>query len=370
VRVAIVDTYYPAFLDRFYAERPELKDAPYDDQHAELMARCFGTFDAYSRGLRALSHEAVELVANCAPLQTAWAREHGGRSRGLLNRIRDRKLTDVLARQLSELDPDVVYVQALTQVPLPLLARLRAEGRLVAGQIASPAPSEAVLRAYDLIVSSFPHFVERFRAMGIDSEYLPLAFDPVVLERLPEALPPSQRPVDVAFVGGVDPSLHATGTALLERVASEVGLEVWGYGADRLPASSPLRARHHGEAWGLDMFATLARARVVVNRHIDVAEDFANNMRLFEATGTGALLVTDAKRNLGDLFEPGEEVVAYDGADDLVARVRALLEEPATCDRIAAAGQARTLRDHTYGRRMEALAELLAARLPRYSHSP
>ena len=45
--------------------------------------------------------------------------------------------------------------------------------------------------------------------------------------------------------------------------------------------------------------------RIVVNRHIDVAEGYANNMRLYEATGMGALLITDRGRNLGELFEPG-----------------------------------------------------------------
>ena len=42
-----------------------------------------------------------------------------------------------------------------------------------------------------------------------------------------------------------------------------------------------------------------------------MAKSYANNMRLYEATGVGALLVTDWKENLGEMFEPGKEVVAY-----------------------------------------------------------
>jgi len=107
------------------------------------------------------------------------------------------------------------------------------------------------------------------------------------------------------------------------------------------------------------MLRVLARARVCINRHIDVAEGNANNMRLFEATGAGALLATESAPNLGDLFGPGEEVVAYDGEEHLVEQVRALLDDEPRRARIAAAGHARTLADHTYRRRMGQLADVL-----------
>ena len=134
-------------------------------------------------------------------------------------------------------------------------------------------------------------------------------------------------------------------------------------GANLLPSGSPIRKHYRGEAWGMEMYRVLARSRIVINRHIDVAAGYANNMRLYEATGSGALLLTDPGRNLGELFEPGGEVVVYDGVDDLVARLEGLLADDAERRRIAAAGQARTLRDHTYERRMGELAAILEERL-------
>jgi spore maturation protein CgeB len=111
------------------------------------------------------------------------------------------------------------------------------------------------------------------------------------------------------------------------------------------------------------MYRVLARSRIVVNRHIDVAEGHANNMRLYEATGSGALLLTDPGHNLGDLFEPGVEVIVYESADDLVAKLRHHRDHDDERRRVAAAGQARTLRDHTYERRMGELAGILESRL-------
>ena len=76
MKVQIVDSYYPAFLQSFYRAHPELTNCSYHEQWHSLMDRCFGTADFYSANLIALGHEAVELVANCEPLQQQWAKEH------------------------------------------------------------------------------------------------------------------------------------------------------------------------------------------------------------------------------------------------------------------------------------------------------
>ena len=62
------------------------------------------------------------------------------------------------------------------------------------------------------------------------------------------------------------------------------------------------------------------------------------------------------------LFEPGVEAVAYDSLRDLVEKVRHYLAHESERAEIAAAGQSRTLREHTYTRRMAELAEILDER--------
>ena len=82
--------------------------------------------------------------------------------------------------------------------------------------------------------------------------------------------------------------------------------------------------------------------------------------------GTGApvqdatvWLLTDAGSNLDDLFEPGSEVATYRDADDLVRKISYFLEHDEEREAIAQAGQARTLREHTYAHRMEELVDVL-----------
>ena len=197
-------------------------------------------------------------------------------------------------------------------------------------------------------------FEPRLRAMGIASEYFRIGFDPRVLQ----AMGPVTKDVDVSFVGGISRH-HGKALPMLEHLAHQTPIEFFGYGAASLPSSSPIKPRHHGEVWGLDMYRALARSRVTLNRHINVAENNANNMRLYEATGVGTLLITDAKDNLGELFEVGKEVVAYRNQDEAVELINHYLRHPEEATAIALAGQQRTLREHSYKARMVELEKIL-----------
>ena len=370
MRVLVADTYYPAFLTTHYGSAPGLAEAGYHEHLRALLDRRFGTSDAYSRELRALGFEAADAILNCEPLQAAWAREHGLRLHEPLRRAaavmptragamaRQALLHRIALAQVHGARPDVLYLQDLWFFTRRELDAIRRTGVFVVGQIASEAPPSERLRGFDLVVTSFPHYVERFRALGVASEYLAIAFDQTIADVV-DVSPEAERPHGAVFVGGLNPAVHPAGTALLERLCERVELEVWGYGRDRLPPSSPLLKRHRGEAWGIDMYRVLASSRVVVNRHIEAAEGHANNMRLFEATGAGAALVTDAAPNLSDLFEPGREVLAYADEDELVREIEQLLSDDAARVSIASAGQQRTLREHTYAARIGELAGIL-----------
>jgi spore maturation protein CgeB len=82
-------------------------------------------------------------------------------------------------------------------------------------------------------------------------------------------------------------------------------------------------------------------------------------MRLYEATGVGAMLLTDRKDNLHELFEIDKEVVSYSSKEEAAELVRYYLDHPEESQKIAQAGQARTLRDHTYEKRMSELVSIL-----------
>lgn len=346
MRFLILDVYYASFLDQFMADASEIHD--YDQLLGSLIATGFGTSDVYSHELRRQGHEATEIIVNARPLQLAWASAHAPALAREYKQMPPFAWEQaIVAEQVRRSQPDILYVQDITRYSATFLERLRPFVRAIVGQVASPVQWSRDLRSYDLILSSFPHYVRRLRASGVKAHYLPLAFDPRNLERNVSGV----RDLDAVFVGGIS-SVHASGNDILERVAETVRLDTWGYGFDALHHSSPLRMRHHGPAWGHEMYKILGRARVVVNRHADAAAGYANNMRMYEATGMGACLVTDNDLGLETLFRVGKEVVTYSSPQECAESVRYLLAHEDHREAIARAGQRRTLSEHTYERRM------------------
>lgn len=355
MKFLVLDTYYPSFLRRAYAGRPGLAEAPFEEQRAHLLGLAFGTADFFSRNLRALGHEAEELIVNGEAIQRMWAREHGLSVRGRGNSA----LFEILEAQIRTLRPDVLHLQDVPWTPPDLVRRLREVVPLVTGQTSYPLPPGLDVGPYDLLFTPVPHFVEMYRRRGVPVEFLRIAFDPSVLERL-GPVPVTRGAV---FVGGYAGAQHGPGAAVLEAVSRRAPVEFFGYGVEALQKDSPIRSGYRGEAWGIDMYRVLASSRIALNRHGPVAGRHAANMRLYEATGTGTMLLTDRKDDLGTLFELDREVVAWDSAEECAEKIRWYLDHESERAAIAAAGRARTLREHTYRHRMEELAHHARTRI-------
>jgi len=388
MRWLIVNSDYPGFLQWLYARHPGLEREAYETQMKTRMESLFGLADFYSSNLRRLGQEAQEVYANNWFLQRAWAKERGlrvespgkllERRRETLQRLRRmaarsplkrlgplfRKVTGhldnpkawmyrILGEQIKSFKPDILLNQNM-RLDARFFREMKHHVRLLMGQRASTLPQGQDYGVYDLIISSLPNFVEYFRRQGLRSELHRLGFEPAILGRLGE----TGRSVGVSFVGSLSEA-HSTRRFLLQYVCARIPTAIWGQGVETVPHGSPLKKSYRGNAWGSEMYRVLLGSRITLNHHIDAAENYANNMRLFEATGTGALLVTDWKRNLHEMFEVGKEVVAYRSPEECVELIQHYLEHETEREAVARAGQGRTLREHTYYRRMEELLEIV-----------
>ncbi len=412
MRILVLTADYPKFLHDHYLTCPGLAEASYYEQLAARNASLFGVADFYSLNFTAHGHEARELHINNPWLQYAWAREHGlnlpalvpppereGKparqartvrikqmlrpAKPLLNPIvwragnAARKVRAaifpkplppnrrewehrILRAQIEHYRPDMILNQELAYLRSPFFRAAKPPGSLLIGQIASSLPEDDPFDGYDLMISSLPNQVEWFRRRGLRAELNRLAFETSVLDRLG---PPPPRDIALSFVGSLSPD-HKSRIAFLEQLATRTALKVWGNGIERLPSTSPLHRCYQGEAWGRDMYQVLRRSKITLNFHIDLAEGWANNMRLFEAAGVGALLLTDWKKNLHDMFVPGEHVVAYRDAEDCIAQIDRLLADDCLREKIATAGQGHAVATQNYYLRtgeIAALASELAA---------
>ena len=230
------------------------------------------------------------------------------------------------------------------------LGEVKGYYRIAVGQHAA-TPLNSDISAYDLVLSSLPNQVDFFRQQGLKSELFKLGFEP----RVAEYLLPSQKIHDISFVGGLG-GFHSERTHILEALAENFNVRVWGYGLDRLDTNSNLRRLHQGSLWGKEMYQVLHDSKIVFNGHSDLVDRyFANNMRLYEATGVGSLLLTDHKPNLNGIFEVDKEIIAYKNMTECIELATHYLTNEKDRVEIARNGHQRTLNEHTWHQRMEEL---------------
>jgi len=290
------------------------------------------------------------------------------------------------------LAPDVLLVADYVTFDASFIRLLRRECpgiQLVLGWCGAPYEDHSVFREWDVALSCVFELVKDFREQGIRSFHVNHAFARRVLDRIDETAEPT---IDFAFVGSVVKRslFHEEREKLLIELVERTHLQIW----SDLPSNSPslwtrlrnalafsepapmanssenfadarLVSRAQPPVFGAEMFQKLHDSRVVFNNHIDISPVSASNMRLFETTGVGSCLLTDWRANISEIFDPTSDILTYKSADECVEKLEYILANDDERRSIAAAGQRRTLRDHTFENRAQQIDEIVRDALNR-----
>jgi spore maturation protein CgeB len=105
-----------------------------------------------------------------------------------------------------------------------------------------------------------------------------------------------------------------------------------------------------------EMISILNRSRIVLDlSKASKGADLQIKGRVFEATGAGALLVTQTTPHLEDYFEIGKEIVVYEDRSDCVEKIKALLADEPRRKEMAEAGYRRVMSEHTFEHRVRGI---------------
>lgn len=391
-----------SYLQPFLAQYPHYKQLSYREFWDLYQQRCSGWHNNFSAHLPKLGYEAQDICVNFEYLQKLWAKENG------VPYDNDNWLKDIATAQIKAFRPDVMFLDDLYVTDGAFRQFLREVSptpvKLI-GWRAAPTEDYSVLRDLDLVLTCTTHFAQQMLDHGVNARMMMHGFEPAILKLIP---PGTERTLDFTFMGSLilENGFHNQRFQLVKSLMEKTNLEVWGrlsernhgsrskqlasrvtFRANRLlrqidapdqllaklnafeernqrgPLTRETLRKHpgrfHPPVIALDYFELLAKSRINLNNHIDCAAGYAGNIRLFEVTGVGACLMTDWMINVPEMFEDGVEVVTYKNADECVEKVNYLLDHPQELASIAAAGQRRTLRDHTYVNRAEQLNEIV-----------
>jgi hypothetical protein len=391
-----------SYLQPFLARYPHYKQLSYREFYDLYTQRCSGWHSNFSAHLPKLGYEAQDICVNFQYLQKLWASENG------VQYGNDNWLQDIAAAQVKAFRPDVMYLDDLYVTDAgfrQFLREISPSPVKMIGWRASPTNDYSVLRDLDLLLTCTTQFAKEMEDHGVKARVMLHAFEPAILKLVS---PDIERTLDFTFMGSLilEDGFHNQRFQLVKTLVEKTNLQVWGRLSERdrgsrskqlasriayrtnkllrdIDASDQLIAklaawderyqrgpltketlrkhpgRFHPPVIALDYFELLAKSKISLNNHIDCAAGYAGNIRLFEATGMGTCLMTDWMVNLPEIFEEDVEIVTYRNAGECVEKVNYLLDHPQELAAIAAAGQRRTLRDHTYANRAEQLDEIL-----------
>ena len=411
--------HYSTSFESWLQKNPDFYNSSYDKMLKQFFNSKIMYSDGFYRSFHELGQEAYEIIADCNIVQKQWARENG-----IKFDSRD-WMINILMAQISKIKPEVIYFQGTEWCVPGRFSPERAFDNLIKilketypfikkVLIFSGYPSGAErIKGADIFFSSPPSILDNYRKQGLNPILLYHSFDDAILSKLnggtkkygftftgtsrapesrywalrelidktnleawiyePHKIIGKKQPfVDKSkyyvkssikyFLGLINPNMlnkyldkYRSSNYLLKKLRNTI--------IEQQTIHSMYPEKCHEPIMGIDMYNLLHQSKLTFNNHADKAWGCVGNMRMFEATGVGTCLITDTGYNMKDLYEPDKEVVTYSGIDEAVEKVNYLIDHPDEAEKIAKAGQARTLKDHTIMNRCQQIDEVIQKKL-------
>jgi len=362
---------YNLFYTRYFAQHPSLSGKKYDGAIAELLDLMYYQADSYAAVLRKMGQEAETGIMECNPLQLTWLKENdfplylkwkaGRFQRSFQSRVFKKYDTfsklhlQTLKAQVEKYKPDVIFVYSGVHMTSEGLDYFKKKGIKLVLHWSCEFSDTFPYKSFDLIITSARQLQRKFTEMGIHCVEFQQAFDARIIQKTGV---PQERDIDVAFVGNFLPT-STDRVKVLSHLSRNVSIRIFGSGTKLLPADSPIHARHRGSIGGLDLFRTYLKSKIALHIPNDQLADYAGAKRYFEVTGTGTFLLSKHQSNIGEYFKVGEEIVTFENEQDCLEKIKYYLSHQRERDKIAYAGQQRTLKDHSFDQRAPRLLELV-----------
>lgn len=395
--ILLISSLYDGYLKSFY-DKFSLDDLSYSEHLQKLLNDSTDFVSSYTKTFNRIGVITSCIIANDKTLQKKWARE---------NSLKRTSSELLVFEQVSKYKPEVLLIEDLRFVSIDLLKKIRAEVSEVKLIVAYHcAPFDRLLldkmNFVDLILTCTPGLRDQFRSFNINSYLVYHGFDVDFLNMLGNN---SVRKYDrIVFSGSLfqGKGYHNDRLELIEKILeNNINISLYanlesnckikakrglysvnlllqslkvnsltssisflGKSTERIKGYSKLlRSSVNNPVFGFDMYQIINKYGIVLNNHGQVAGNYAGNMRMFEATGVGACLITDKKQNMTDLFDIDKEVVVYNGHEDCLEKIKWLLNNDSIVQQIAESGQKKTLLSHTVENRCNEIVDILEVEL-------
>lgn len=279
-----------------------------------------------------------------------WGGEYDQQSkewgRGLKERMNDELVsrvqkwiksdqTDVIFCYLSG---EIVYPATLRQITaygVPMVNLALNDKEAFVGKIRGgwATGSRDICRFFDLCWTSTEDALEKYCVEGALPLYLPEGGNPAVHK--PSSV---EMDIDVSFVG----QCYGNRPEVIEKVrAAGIKVEAYGFGWPNGPLTTE----------GMVHLYSRSRINLGFGGVDGLDATYCLKGRDFEVPMSGGLYLTEYHPELERCYRSGKEIVTYRGIDELIEKIKWLLEHPDEAAKIRQGGYQRAILEHTWEKR-------------------
>ncbi|WP_068500444.1 CgeB family protein [Paenibacillus kribbensis] len=222
---------------------------------------------------------------------------------------------------------------------------------------------------YDHVFTLEMNCLELYRQLGCSSvHYLPFGAFPT--HYFPLSSPVSARH-EIGFTGSAYWNRIYFFNPIMPQLAAR-NIKINGIWWDRLPDYQSYGDKIEVGRWMSpnetnDLYNG---SKIMINLHRSHQDDSVNNnalklpaaspnLRTFEICACGTLQLTDTRDDLARFYKPGEEIETYSSQQELLEKIEFYLSHEKERREIALRALERTLREHTYGHRIDRLLSIV-----------
>jgi len=278
-----------------------------------------------------------------------------------------------IMREIKNFDPDIILIfkgTFLDENLVKLINSLENKKRIIIHYMNDESENNNFINHslrlapfVDFIFTTAYNYLPIYHQFGFKAYYLPFACFPPI-HKMMSNTKMNKYSYDVIFVGTYRPEREILLKDLLLRLTNfnekiKIGIFGGGWQKSKYNLVKKLAIPH--ELIGENLTKAYNSSKIVLNIHkpLDKIDGMKANMRVFEATGCGSLLLTDYIHGIEEFYDIGKELLSYDNVEDLFSSINFLLTNEKTCEEIAFKGFEKAHRVHTYLNRMKHMISII-----------
>lgn len=355
LKIIQLESFYTHFINQVYQNNDYLKDLSFTTQINYLLNTGFSAGQNFVPFLNPQHWETHYIILNNIWTQVRWANENG--------KTNVSSMTEILLHQINAIDPDVLFISDVPGFNFDLISHFKRRPLIVAW-LATVVNQQLPWHEIDIILSGISDIRNKIHELGAKSAEKFMSAAPYYFQ----ANQKHKRSNNIVFAGSFIPGIHDDRARQVEKISHYLtnnSIDV--YTANAFALSTDSRVKFFPPVYGNELVNTYANYSMVLDArgNFDLSKEKVlaetANMRIFEATKAGALLITENSPNLSEYFEINREIVTYNDFDELKEKINYYSRPENSEERqaIAHRGRYRTIKDHSIESRANWLERII-----------